>query len=228
MRLVVAQTPRLAATLAARFIARRLRRALAGRERATLALSGGTTGGMLCAELARLPIDWGRVHVFQVDERIAPAGDPARNLEAIAGALLGSGRLTAANLHAMPVEQPDGAEAALHYAAVLARFAGTPPMLDVVHLGLGADGHTASLFPGDPALDESSASVVAVGAQAGYRRLTLTLPVIDAARGIVWLVTGAGKAAALARLMQRGWAAPAGRVARREAVVYSDRAARGA
>ncbi len=228
MRLVVAQTPHLAATLAARFIARRLRRALAAREQATLALSGGTTGVALFAELARLPLDWSRLQVLQVDERVAPAGSPARNLTAIAGALVGPGRLAAARLQAMPVEAPDGTAAALQYAATLARLAGTPPVIDVVHLGLGADGHTASLFPGDPALDASEASVVAVGTHAGFARITLTLPVINAARSIVWLVTGAGKADVLARLMQRGWPAPAGRVARREAVVYADRSAHGA
>jgi 6-phosphogluconolactonase len=220
MRFVVSATPEKAARAAARHIARRLGLAITGRGVATLALSGGTSAPLLLAELARQSLDWPRLHVFQVDERVVPAGDPARNLTATQAALVGPGRLARERLHAMPVETGD----ANGYALELVARAGSPPVLDVVQLGLGVDGHTASLFPEDPALT-ADAPVACTGEHAGHRRMTLTLPVINAARRIVWFAHGAEKMPALARLATRGWQAPAGRVARRHAVVYTDSAA---
>ena len=220
MRFVVSATPEKAARAAARHIARRLRVAIEERGAATLALSGGSSVPVLLAELARQPLDWSKLHVFQVDERVAPTGSAARNLTAAEAALVGPGRLARERLHAMPVENED----ASGYAAELVARSGSPPVLDVVQLGLGADGHTASLFPGDPAL-ATDALVACTAEHAGHRRMTLTLPVINAARRIVWLAHGAEKAAALTRLATRGWQAPAGRVVRRHAVVYTDQAA---
>lgn len=226
MRLTVSTTPQKVALLAARHVARKLRDALGARAIGTLALSGGASGAVLAGELARTPLDWERLHVFQVDERIAPAGDPARNLTAIERCLVGPKLLDPTRLHAMPVEAADPEAAARDYAATLTALAGDPPCLDVVHLGLGTDGHTASLFAGDAALD--STDIVACSAvHAGFRRMTLTLSAINAARHIVWYVTGAAKAAALARLATRGWDSPAGRIARRQAVIHADRAALG-
>jgi 6-phosphogluconolactonase len=227
VRVTVASTPQKTAALAARHVARKLRDGVGARGRATLALSGGTTASLLLAELARQPLDWSKLDVFQVDERVAPAGDAARNVVAIERALVSGKLLAPERLHAMPVGDADTAGAAQRYAEALAAVAGQPPVLDVVHLGLGTDGHTASLFPGDAVL-EASAPVLVTAEQAGFRRMTLTLPVINAARHVVWLVTGAVKKAALERLATRGWDAPAGRVARRQAVIYADRAARAA
>jgi 6-phosphogluconolactonase len=225
VRFVVSATPQKAARAAARAIARRLAAAVEERGVATVALSGGASAPALLAELARMPVEWGRVRVFQVDERIAPAGDAARNLAALEAALLAPGRLARERLHAMPVETTPPEAAAVAYAAELARHAGEPPVLDVVQLGLGADGHTASLFAGDPAFESpAGATVACTGEQHGHRRLTLTLPVLSAARAIVWFAHGAAKAGVLALLATRGWRAPAGRVARRQAVVYADRA----
>ena len=218
MRFVVSATPEKAARAAARQIARRLRTAIGERGVATLALSGGSTAPVLHGELAHLPIDWEKVHVFQVDERIAP--DPSRNLPAISNAL---GR---SKLHAMPVDAANAVQAARDYADELIAVAGDPPVLDVVQLGLGADGHTASLFPGDAAMAATD-PVACTGEQAGFRRMTLALPVINAARNIIWYVTGAAKREPLAHLATRGWQAPAGRIARRQSVIYTDRAARG-
>lgn len=228
MRVAVSPTAQKAATLAARTIARKLRAAIAERGIATLALSGGSSAPPLYAELARQQLEWAKLHVFQVDERIAPACDAARNLGALERALAVPKLLPRVRLHAMPVDDDDLEQAARSYAAELEQLAGTPPVLDVVHLGLGEDGHTASLFPGDAALT-AEAAVTVTGAQSGYRRMTLTLPVLNAARHVLWFVTGAAKRQSLMRLTQlkgRGWDAPAGKVARRQAVLYADRAAK--
>jgi len=151
----------------------------------------------LFAALARATLDWRHVHVFQVDERLVPRGDPARNLESILPALVTAGPLPAANLHAMPIEAPDGCTT---YEEALARIAGDPAVLDVVQLGLGKDGHTGSLFPGDAALAVLDRDVALSGEHAGHRRMTLTLPVLDRARAVVWFAPGAAKADAVAAL----------------------------
>ncbi len=225
MRTVVSATAQKAALAAARSIARKLRDAIAARGSATLALSGGGSAAALLTELARQPVDWSRVQVFQVDERLAPAGDPARNLVALEQALVAAKKLPADRLHAMPVNEADLGAAAQAYFALLGQHAGDSPVLDVVHLGLGADGHTASLFPDDPLVDVPAKAVLCSEPHAGFRRMTLSLPLISAARHIVWYVTGESKRGVLAQLITRGWKAPAGRVARRHAVIYVDKAA---
>ena len=127
----------------------------------------------------------------------------------------------------MPVEFPDLAVAATRYAAILCEVAGAPPVLDLVHLGLGPDGHTASLVPGDPVLAVADADVALTGVYQGRRRMTLTYPVLDRARRILWLVTGGEKAAMLARLRKGDPGIPAGRVRQDVALVLADRAAAG-
>jgi 6-phosphogluconolactonase len=227
MRVVVEPSVEAAAEAAAARIAAALAAAIATRGRATLALSGGNSAGPLLESLARQRLDWDRVEVFQVDERIAPEGDPGRNLTALKRALVESGPLPAARLHAMPVTAIDLAASAAAYASQLRIHAGDPPALDVVHLGMGEDGHTASLFPGDAAAVAMDRAVALTGAHAGYRRMTLTLPVLNAARQVAWLVTGPGKHAVLSRLVAGDLDAPAGRVAREGAVVFADAAASG-
>ncbi|MBI4697092.1 MAG: 6-phosphogluconolactonase [Gammaproteobacteria bacterium] len=218
----VAPDAAVAAARAASHIAERLRDGLASRGLATLALSGGSSPLPLYAALAEATLDWRHVHVFQVDERVVPRGDPARNLEAIARAFVAGGPLPAANLHAMPVESSDGCAA---YAGELARLAGDPPRLDVIQLGLGTDGHTASLFPGDEALAVGGRDVAFTGTLAGYRRMTLTYPALERARALVWFAPGAAKATPIAALVKGDRAIPAGRVARARARAFVDAAA---
>ena len=190
-----------------------------------LAVSGGRTPWQMLRALGALPIPWDRTHLFQVDERVAPAGDPERNLTHIAECLLPRATLPHGHLHAMPVEACDLAAGAVDYARQLEIFAGTPPTLDLVHLGLGPDGHTASLVPKDPVLQEDAASVAVTGPYEGRRRMTLTFPVLDRARCLLWVVTGTEKAPMLARLLRGERSIPAGRVNRERAVILADAAA---
>jgi 6-phosphogluconolactonase len=162
------------------------------------------------------------VHVVQVDERVAPAGHPDRNLTHLRESLLAHCPLRAEQVHAMPVEAENLEAASEQYAMTLEEIAGAPVVLDLVHLGLGPDGHTASLVPGDPVLDRSDADVAVTGVYQGRRRMTLTYPILNRARRIVWLVTGREKAEMLARLCEADRSIPAGRVQQQQAVVLAD------
>ena len=127
----------------------------------------------------------------------------------------------------MPVESPDLEAAAARYAATLGAIAGTPPVLDLVHLGLGPDGHTASLVPGDPVLEVTTADVALTGIYQKKRRMTLTYPIINRSRRILWLVTGSEKVEMLDRLRKGDASIPAGRVRQDQAVLFADKAAAG-
>ncbi len=177
--------------------------------------------------LADEDVPWESVHVLQIDERVAPAGDPDRNLTHLRESLLTHAPLAPEQVHAMPVELNDLKAAATRYAETLEALAGSPPALDLAHLGLGPDGHTASLVPGDPVLDVNDAEVAITGPYQGRRRMTLTYPILNRARRILWLVTGEGKAAMLVRLRDGDKAIPAGRVRADRAVVFADQAAAG-
>jgi 6-phosphogluconolactonase len=193
--------------------------------RFTVALSGGHSPWRMLEALAALDVPWSGVHVFQVDERVAPAGDPDRNATHIAESLLSRAPIAREQVHLMPVEAPDLAAAAGRYAETLAGIAGAPPVLDLVHLGLGPDGHTASLVPGDPVLGITEADVALTGAYQSHRRMTLTYPALNRARRVLWLVTGDDKPAMLARLRAGDRAIPAGRIRADEAEVFADAAA---
>lgn len=210
---------------AAAVIAGEARAAVAARGRCALAVSGGRTPWAMLRALAREDVPWAAVHLFQVDERVAPAGDADRNLTQLQENLLAHAPLPSGQMHAMPVEAADLAAAAAGYAAALRAIAGTPPVLDLVHLGLGPDGHTASLVPGDPALDVADADVALAGPYQGHRRMTLTFPAIDRARRVLWVVTGAEKASMLARLCGADRTIPAGRVRQDRAMLLADRSA---
>jgi len=210
---------------AAAVIADAARAAVASRGRFVMAVSGGHTPWLMLRALAGDALPWSEVHVVQVDERVAPAGDPDRNLTHLRDSLLDHATLAPDHVHPMPVEATDLERAAAQYARTLQEVAASPPVLDLVHLGLGADGHTASLVPGDPVLDVSDADVAVSRPYQGRRRMTLTFPVINRARLILWLVTGGEKAQALVQLRNRDRSIPGARVHQDRALVLADRAA---
>jgi 6-phosphogluconolactonase len=213
---------------AAALVAAQARAAVAARGRFTFAVSGGRTPWQMLRLLAGEDVPWSSVDLVQVDERVAPAGDPNRNLTHVQESLLRFVSLPAGRVHAMPVEVLDLEAGAAQYAAMLERIAGRPPVLDLVHLGLGPDGHTASLIPGDPVLNLADVDVSTTGVYQGHRRMTLTYPMLNRARQIVWLVTGADKPDALRRLRDADQSIPAGRIEQDRAILLADRAAVGA
>jgi 6-phosphogluconolactonase len=220
---VVLPTAEDVALRAAAEIAAAAREAVQARGRFLLAVSGGNSPTRMFELLADEDVPWGAVELFQVDERVAPIADPARNLAALQAALLDPLQELPL-VHPMPVDAPDLEAAAERYAHALQHHGGIPPVLDLVHLGLGDDGHTASLVPGDPVLD-AAADVAVTGTYRGHRRMTLTYPVINRARRILWLVTGADKAVALSRLRAGDPGIPAGHIRSDHALVLSDREA---
>ena len=216
-----------AASRAAAIIAQDARAAVAARGRFIMAVSGGHTPWIMLRALANEDVPWAGVHVFQVDERIAPAGDPDRNLTHLHESLLEHAPISREQIHAMPVEMPDLDDAVKQYARTLTGIAGIPAVLDLAHLGLGPDGHTASLVPGDSVLDVTDADVGLTGIYMGRRRMTLTYPILDRSRKILWLVTGSEKTEMLPRLQTGDTSIPAGRVSREQALILADRAAAG-
>jgi 6-phosphogluconolactonase len=210
---------------AARWIASECRAAVAARGRFVIAVSGGRTPWEMLRALAREPLPWNILYVAQVDERVAAAGDPDRNLTHLRASLLEHAPLPLEHVVAMPVEASDLEAAAADYELRLQMLAGAPPVLDLVQLGMGADGHTASLVPGDPVLGLTAVDVATTGVYQGRRRMTLTYPIINRARRILWVIPGAEKAAMLRRLRNGDETIPAGRVARDQAVILADRAA---
>src|SRR5215831_6091719 len=212
---------------AAKFIAQAARLAVAARGSFVMAVSGGKTPWIMLRDLAREEVPWKAVLVVQVDERVAPAGHPDRNLTHLRESLLEHASLRPEQIHAMPVESRDLQAAARQYALALREIVGSPPVLDLVHLGLGADGHTASLVPGDSVLDVTDADVAPTGIYQGRRRMTLTYPMLNRGRRILWVVTGSEKAEMLRRLRDGDVSIPAGRVDREQALLLADRAAAG-
>lgn len=204
---------------AAELVVEHSRAAVAARGSFTFAVSGGHTPGQMFAELARRgDFPWKQTAIYQVDERIAPNGDPNRNLTLLWDNLPEE---AFAQLHPMPVQEEDLEQAANRYASVL------PERFDLVHLGIGADGHTASLVPGDPVLDVFDRDVALTGLYMGLPRMTVTYPVLDRARALLWLVTGSEKVDALRRLREHDTSVPAGRVAADRALILADAPAAG-
>jgi len=225
MNIEVLSSPDSVAQRAAKFIADEARAAVAARGRFVIAVSGGHTPWIMLRALGSEDVPWPAIYVVQVDERVAPAGHPDRNLTHLRESLLDHAPLRPEQIYGMPVESADLESAAAQYAATLRRIAGSPPELDLVHLGLGPDGHTASLVPGDPVLDIKDTDVAMTGLYQGRRRMTLTYPAINRSRRILWVVTGSEKAQMLNRLLAGDESIPAGRVGRERAVVIADQAA---
>ena len=217
-RLEILPDPEAVARRGAEFVTAQARAAVADHARFYFAVSGGRTPWAMFAHLAGEDVPWAETEIFQVDERVAPAGDPGRNLTQLQAALP---QEAVAEVHAMPVEDDDLEAAAARYAQSL------PEHFDLVHLGLGPDGHTASLVPGDPVLDVTDRDVALTAEYQGRRRMTLTYPVLNRALQVLWLVTGADKADALARLRAGDTSIPAGRVAAKTQLIVADAATRG-
>jgi 6-phosphogluconolactonase len=215
------------ASRAAGIIAENARASVQARGRFLMAVSGGRTPWVMLRMLAKEDVPWNDVHVLQVDERIAPAGDPDRNLTHLRETLLQHAPIESSHIYAMPVEETDSRAAAAQYAKTIESLAGVPPIIDLVHLGLGPDGHTASLIPGDPVLQVMDRDVAITGVYQGRKRMTLTYPVINRARQILWVVTGSEKTKPLGQLMKADPSIPGGRVSQGHAVVVADRDAAG-
>jgi 6-phosphogluconolactonase/glucosamine-6-phosphate isomerase/deaminase len=204
---------------AAELVAEAVRSAIDARRRFAWAISGGETPIPMFGRLAELDLPWDLVDTWQVDERIAPPDAPDRN---------GSGQAKAlppeaiGGIRWMPVDDGDLDAAAARYAATL------PDRFDLVHLGLGHDGHTASLVPGDLVLEVRDLDVAVTAPYEGRRRMTLTYPGLSRADRAIWVVTGEGKREALRKLIEGDPSIPATHVSIPEQVVVTDRAAHAA
>ncbi len=212
---------------AAEIIAAEAHAAVAARNKFVIAVSGGQTPWLMLTALTTEDVPWENVHVVQVDERVAPSGHPDRNFTHIRENLMAHVPLRDQQVHAMPVDDHDLQTTAAGYARTLERIAGSPPVLDLVHLGLGSDGHTASLVPEDSVLDVTDRDVALTDVYRGRRRMTLTYRIINRSRRILWLVSGSEKAGMLVRLRDGDPSIPAGRIRRDNALVVADRAAAG-
>lgn len=205
---------------AAQLIARRLTQAMRERGRATFAISGGQTPWGMFERLSAQDVSWSGVHIFQVDERLVPLDHEARNWRQVLANPLAR-CIPSANQHPMPVEIDDPEQAADQYAETLIEWTGESPTLDVVHLGLGEDGHTASLFAGDPLLEETQRWVGVSQRHRGYRRISLTLPMLNQARCVVWFAVGAARRVVKSLLLARDPTIPASRVQRERATCFT-------
>lgn len=216
--LVVLPDARAVARRGASIFAEAARTSVSDRGTFVVAVSGGRTPIAMFASLADEDVPWDSVDMWQVDERVAPDGDPARNLTQLVASLPPG---AAPTVHAMPVGEDDLRSAAARYAT------GLPATFDLLHLGLGDDGHTASLVPGDPVLDVVDRDVALTGAYRGLRRMTLTYRAIGRAERVLWLVTGEEKTHALSLLLSDDPSIPASRVRPRRSLVLADAAAAG-
>jgi 6-phosphogluconolactonase len=212
---------------AAKRIAEMARQDIAGRGRFVMAVSGGKTPWQMLRALGQENIPWKNIHILQVDERVAPAGDPDRNLTYLCESLLEFAPINPEQIYAMPVEENDLDAAAKEYIRTIQEIAGTPPVLDLIHLGMGADGHTASLVPGDQVLKIMDTDVSLTGPYLGRRRMTLTYPVINRARRVLWMITGGGKFEMFKRFIGGDESIPAGRINKSHAIVIADEEASG-
>jgi len=201
--------------MAASYVVSLAKAAVVSRGRFTFAVSGGRTPWAMFEALRAEYMPWAEVELFQVDERVAPEGDPDRNLTHLRESIGDA----PAQVHPMPVNYPDLDAAAADYAAVL------PERFDLVHLGLGPDGHTASLVPGDPVLEVTDKLVGVTQPYQGHQRMTLTYPALARAGQLLWLVAGADKRDAMAKLLAGDESIPAGRVRATRSLIMADESA---
>jgi len=227
MQIEILANPEAAAKRGASLIAAYAREAVAARGQFCFAVSGGKNPWVMFRDLTNEEVPWDKIQIFQVDERVAPAGDPDRNLTHLRESLLAHAPLRIDQIHAMPVELPELEGAAAQYEQTLRNICGSPAVLDLAHLGLGPDGHTASLVPGDPVLQVTDRDVALTGVYQGHRRMTLTYPMLNRSRRILWLVTGADKVDALKKLRAGDTSIPGGRIAQDNAILLADQASVG-
>jgi 6-phosphogluconolactonase len=208
---------------AAAIIAMEARRAVVLRGRFILAVSGGKTPWKMLQALTNEDVPWEGIHLLQVDERLAPYGHADRNMTHLHNSLYDVIPLLAGRIHAMPVEEYDPVAGAASYTQTILEIAGSPAIIDLIHLGLGTDGHTASLILGDPVLDVTTRDVAVTGIYQGRQRLTLTFPIINRAASILWVITGREKSEMFKRLIDKDFSIPAGRVSQDNAIVLADK-----
>jgi len=223
MKIEVLDNADLVAQKAASIIAEEARKAVILRGRFIIAVSGGKTPWKMLRALSDEDVPWDGIHILQVDERLAPEGHPDRNMTHLRESIIGHVPLLPDRIHAMQVEEKDPEAAAAGYARTIEEIAGSPAVIDLVHLGLGPDGHTASLIPGDPVLDVTDRDVATTGIYQGRQRLTLTFPVINRARKILWLITGSEKSEMFKRLLDGDESIPAGRISQKHAMILADK-----
>lgn len=227
MEIVVFPDAETVARRAAELISEFATKAIAARGQFTFASSGGKTPWLMFEHLTKHDLKWEHIHLFQVDERVAPAGDPSRNWTHLEESLISRVAIPIGNAHAIPLDSESPGRAATLYGELLSQVAGIPAVLDLVHLGLGPDGHTASLVPGDPALSVNDVDVALTNAYQGQRRVTLTFPILNRARHILWVVVGSDKQDALSKLLVEDRSIPAGCVTGARSTVFADSAAIG-
>jgi len=225
MEIEILDNSDMVAQKAASIIACEAHKAIALRGRFIIAVSGGRTPWKMLRALADEDVPWEGMHILQVDERLAPEGHPDRNMTHLRESLQVHTPLLPERIHAMQVEEKDPEAAAASYALTIREIAGSPIIIDLIHLGLGPDGHTASLIPGDPVLDVLDRDVATTQVFQGRRRLTLTFPIINRARKILWLITGSEKSEMLKRLLENDLSIPAGRISQAQAMVLADKEA---
>jgi 6-phosphogluconolactonase len=221
----ILDSPDAVAKRAAAVIAADALETVAARGRFLMAVSGGRAPWIMLRALANEALPWDKIHIFQVDERIAPSGDPDRNLTHLRESLLEHAPLPEQNLHPMPVEDADPESGAAQYSKTMQQIADNPPVFDLVHLGMGPDGHTASLIPGDPVLKVTDRDVATTGIYQGRRRMTLTYPVLNRARRIMWLISGGDKKEAFEKMRAADPSIPAGKIRQEQALVLADKSA---
>jgi 6-phosphogluconolactonase len=222
MNLKILNNSEAVAKMAATIITDEARAAIRERGCFVMAVSGGKTPWIMLRHLAEEPLEWDKIHLFQVDERIAPSGSPDRNWTHLKESLLSKPATQSAHLHPMPVNDPDLEAGASDYATLLHKLTGIPPVFDLVHLGLGPDGHTASLIPGDPVLEVIDRDVALTGIYQAHRRMTLTYPILNRSRQILWVVTGKEKQNAMLQLFNKDAAIPGGHLVQERATVLVD------
>lgn len=225
MNIEVLNTVASVAQRAAEVIAAEAKSVVAARGRFVMGVSGGHTPWLMLRALADIDMPWSAVQIVQIDERVAPTGHPDRNITHLRESFFDHTLLPADHIHEMPVEAADLEAATAQYASTLRRIAGSPPILDLAHLGLGPDGHTASLVPGDPVLNVVSADVAMTAVYQGRRRMTLTYPLINRSRRVLWVVTGGEKASMLSRFLEGDASIPSARICRKRALLIADDAA---
>jgi 6-phosphogluconolactonase len=209
--------PAALAKAAAAYVAERARAVEARGATFTFALSGGKSPWAMFETLAHDDLDWAATRIYQVDERVVAESNDLRNLKSLRAALAG----TNAPIEAMDVGAEDLEGACWNYGALL------PERFDLVHLGVGPDGHCASLVPGDPVLDLTDQLVALAGPYQDTLRMTLTYPALARADQLLWLISGEDKREALAKLLDSDPSIPAGRVQAGASLIMADRAALG-